>query len=72
MLIYTKGYSRSNQCYFMHVWLCMGDLYQLPPVAQLMLFSIHQLVIVMHSQVMQLLYKSGSLWQVEFEMLWVL
>ena len=42
--------------------LAVGDLYQLPPVGQPMLFST---VSESYAQ----LYKSGSLWQDEFEML---
>ncbi len=41
--------------------LAVGDLYQLPPVCQLMLFS---RVRDSYAQ----LYGSGSLWQDEFEM----
>ena len=42
--------------------LAVGDLYQLPPVAQPMLFS------TVRDSYAQL-YKSGSIWQDEFEML---
>ena len=42
--------------------LAVGDLYQLPPVAQSMLFS------TVRDSYAQL-YKSGSIWQDEFEML---
>ena len=42
--------------------LAVGDLYQLPPVAQSMLFS------TVRDSYAQL-YRSGSIWQDEFEML---